>query len=42
MKKEIFSDPEYNEELAICLHKITSDNKSFTALRKARSEALIT
>ena len=42
MKKEIFSDPEYNEELAICLHKITSDNKSFTALRKARSEAFIT
>ena len=42
MKKEIFSDPEYNEELAICLHKITSDNKSFTALREARSEAFIT
>ena len=42
MKKEIFSDPEYNKELAICLHKITSDNKSFTALRKARSEAFIT
>ena len=42
MKKEIFSDPEYNEELAICLHKITSDNKSFTALRKARSKAFIT
>lgn len=42
MKKEIFSDPEYNEDLAICLHKITSDNKSFTALRKARSEAFIT
>lgn len=42
MKKEIFSDPEYNKELAICLHKITSDNKSFTALCKARSEAFIT
>lgn len=42
MKKEIFSDPEYNEDLAICLHKITSDNKSFAALRKARSEAFIT
>lgn len=42
MKKEIFSDPEYDKELAICLHKITSDNKSFTALRKARSEAFIT
>ena len=42
MKKEIFSDPEYNKELAICLHKMTSDNKSFTALRKARSEAFIT
>ena len=42
MKKEIFSDPEYNKELAICLHKMTSDNKSFAALRKARSEAFIT
>lgn len=42
MKKEIFSDPEYNEDLAICLHKMMSDNKSFTALRKARSEAFIT
>lgn len=42
MKKEIFSDPEYNKELVICLHKMTSDNKSFTALRKARSEAFIT
>lgn len=42
MKKEIFSDPEYNKELAICLHKITNDNKSFTALRKARSEAFVT
>ena len=42
MKKEIFFDPEYNKELAICLHKITSDNKSFTALRKARSKAFIT
>ena len=42
MKKEIFSDPEYDKELAICLHKITSDNKSFTALREARSEAFVT
>lgn len=42
MKKEIFFDPEYNKELAICLHKMTSDNKSFAALRKARSEAFIT
>lgn len=42
MKKEIFFDPEYNKELAICLHKMTNDNKSFTALRKARSEAFIT
>ena len=42
MKKEIFFDPEYNKELAICLHKMTSDNKSFTTLRKARSEAFIT
>lgn len=42
MKKEIFSDPEYNEDLAICLRKMMSDNKSFTALRKARSEAFIT
>lgn len=42
MKKEIFSDPEYNKDIAICLHKMTSDNKSFTALRKARSEAFIT
>lgn len=42
MNKEIFSDPEYNKELAICLHKMTGDNKSFTALRKARSEAFIT
>ena len=42
MKKEIFSDPEYNEELAICLHKMTNDNKSFAALRKARSKAFIT
>lgn len=41
MKKEIFSDPEYNEDLAICLRKMMSDNKSFTALRKARSEAFI-
>ena len=42
MKKEIFFDPEYNKELAICLHKMTSDNKSFAALRKARSKAFIT
>ena len=42
MKKEIFFDPEYNKELVICLHKMTSDNKSFTTLRKARSEAFIT
>ena len=42
MKKEIFSDPEYNKDIAICLHKMTSDNKSFTALRKARSAAFIT
>ena len=42
MKKEIFFDPEYNKELAICLHKMTNDNKSFTALRKARSKAFIT
>ena len=42
MNKEIFSNPEYNKELAICLHKMTSDNKSFAALRKARSEAFIT
>ena len=41
MKKEIFFDPEYNKELAICLHKMTNDNKSFTALRKAHSEAFI-
>ena len=42
MKKEIFFDPEYNKELAICLHKMTNDNKSFAALRKARSKAFIT
>ena len=42
MKKEIFFDPEYNKELAICLHKMTNDNKSFIALRKARSKAFIT
>ena len=42
MKKEILFDPEYNKELAICLHKMTSDNKSFAALRKARSKAFIT
>ena len=42
MKKEIFSDPAYNKELAICFCKMTSDNKSFAALRKARSEAFIT
>lgn len=42
MKKEIFFDPEYNKELAICFCKMTSDNKSFAALRKARSEAFFT
>ena len=42
MKKEIFFDPEYNKELAICLHKMTNGNKSFAALRKARSKAFIT
>ena len=42
MKKEIFFDPEYNKELAICLHRMTNDNKSFAALRKARSKAFIT
>lgn len=42
MRKEIFSDPEYNEDLAICLHKMTSDNKSFAALREARTKAFVT
>ena len=42
MIKEIFSDPEYNEDLAICLHKMMSDNKSFAALREARTKAFVT
>ena len=42
MKEKIFTDSSYDENIAICLRKITSDNKSFTALRKARSEAFIT
>ena len=42
MKEKIFTDSSYDEDIAICLHKMTSDNKSFAALRKARSEAFIT
>lgn len=41
MEKNIFSDPELNEDIAICLHKMTNDNKSFAALRKARANAFI-
>ena len=37
MTKEIF----YNKDLVTCFHKITSDNKSYAALRKARSKAFI-
>lgn len=37
MTKEIF----YNKDLVTCFHKMTSDNKSYAALRKARSKAFI-
>ena len=42
MKEEIFTDRELSKDVATCLYKMTSDNKSFAALRKARSEAFIT
>lgn len=42
MKEKIFTDSSYDEDIAICFCKTTSDNKSFAALRKARSKAFIT
>lgn len=42
MKEKIFTDSIYDEDIAICFRKMTSDNKSFAALRKARSAAFIT
>ena len=41
MENNIFSDPELNEDVAICLHKISNNNKSFAALRNARARAFV-
>lgn len=41
MEENIFSDPELNEDVAICLHKISNNNKSFAALRNARARAFV-
>ena len=41
MKKEIFSDPNYDEDIATCFRKMMNGNKSFAALRKAYNEAFV-
>lgn len=41
MNKEIFSDPEYIEDIAVCLHKMMGENKSLDALRKAHTQAFV-
>lgn len=41
MKEKIFTDPSYDEDIAICFRKMMSGNKSFAALRKAHTQAFV-